>query len=888
MKRYFKTIAAATLSVLAVAACQKENLGGAQDGREVDVNLTLTSPEIGTKAYGDGTAVNTVHVYVYQVADDGAMTYIAPAASVEAATPTQEVSMTRGTAKYITRLVTGQKYTFVFWADYHKDGYTSPYTYDAASQTIAVNYTDAAGNDENRDAFYNVLKDVEITGAYSTDVKLYRPFAQINFGASDLAEAKSGGLDVQMAAVKLTKAATSLNLLSGAVEGEADVTFAETALAGGKLAVGGVDYDYLTMDYVLVGKDSKTLSDVTLSANNGAKAYTYSNVPLQGNYRTNIVGNLFTNPATANITVAPGFNEPGNNVEVKDVASVSEANTAFANGATYVNVKEVNDNENNLTIKLPKTETGVSLTLPTIPSGKTLTIEYADGAAEGEKPASLKLNVENAENVRIIAPNTHVELNGVTITNVTATTSGNTLVVGKDVTITTLKIEQGTAEIYGKVSTVEKGENAGIVTWYVDDQANLETALNNADKVVLTADIELKSGIAVSHSAELNLDTYSIANVVDIWDATNAVVNVDNCTLSISGKGSVKAKENDCYTFNVKNGGKLVINGGDFVGNVSVIQVDKGVAEVYGGNFSLVQTWSGAGAYGCDYMINMIDANYKAGEAKAIVCGGTFKGFNPGDCKAEGEHTNFLADVGYIVTEKDGWYTVSKGDNATLSEVLNTKGGVASVYGSFDIDYISVAKSSTLSLSANSVLNAIEKETLRLNKGGVLNIKGEGAIKATAVLPEDQVSALSVRNGGTVNIYDNVVLDGGSGSKGNYAVRLIQGTVNIYGGYFHSGLDANGTSSEVVYLESGYSSSSSCKLNISGGVFECDGDARYLINCQDTYVKKCQISIKGGIFVGFNPADNSADGEHTSYVAAGYKSQKTTYNGKDAWEVVPE
>ena len=47
MKRYFKTIAAATLSVLAVAACQKENLGGAQDGREVDVNLTLTSPAAG-------------------------------------------------------------------------------------------------------------------------------------------------------------------------------------------------------------------------------------------------------------------------------------------------------------------------------------------------------------------------------------------------------------------------------------------------------------------------------------------------------------------------------------------------------------------------------------------------------------------------------------------------------------------------------------------------------------------------------------------------------------------------------------------------------------------------------------------------------------------------
>ena len=50
-------------------------------------------------------------------------------------------------------------------------------------------------------------------------------------------------------------------------------------------------------------------------------------------------------------------------------------------------------------------------------------------------------------------------------------------------------------------------------------------------------------------------------------------------------------------------------------------------------------------------MINMIDANYKAGMATAVVKGGTFVGFNPGDCEAEGAHTNFLAE-GYY-TEKD-------------------------------------------------------------------------------------------------------------------------------------------------------------------------------------------------------------------------------------------
>lgn len=77
-------------------------------------------------------------------------------------------------------------------------------------------------------------------------------------------------------------------------------------------------------------------------------------------------------------------------------------------------------------------------------------------------------------------------------------------------------------------------------------------------------------------------------------------------------------------------------------------------------------------------------------------------------------------------------------------------------------------------------------------------------------------------------------------------------------------------------------------LNIYGGVFECDGDATYLINCKDEYRSKCTIKIMGGIFVGFNPADNTAEGAHTNFVAPGYKSVETTYNGKQAWKVVKE
>lgn len=41
----------------------------------------------------------------------------------------------------------------------------------------------------------------------------------------------------------------------------------------------------------------------------------------------------------------------------------------------------------------------------------------------------------------------------------------------------------------------------------------------------------------------------------------------------------------------------------------------------------------------------------------------------------------------------------------------------------------------------------------------------------------------------------------------------------------------------------------------------------------------------GGIFVGFNPADNTAEGPNTNFLADGYVSKEITYNVKQAWEV---
>lgn len=893
MKRYFKTIAAVVMAVLAVAACQKENLGEvAPDGREAEVKLTLTSPQIGTKSYADGQTVNKVFVHVYQQDAAGNLKYIAPAAAGESATPSQVVDMADGAAKYSTRLVTGQKYTFVFWAEC-LGAATSPYTYDPETKTVTVSYTGVAGNDETRDAFCNVLKDVEITGAYSSDVKLYRPFAQLNFGVTneDYAAAKAAGLEVTAAKVKLTNAATSLNLLAGTVSGAADVTFAAAALPTETLSAAGATYKYVAMDYVLVGKAAKTLSDVTLTltapgTQSTIPEYRWSNVPLQGNYRTNIVGNLFTSPAEVNITVDPAFDTPDYDVVV-GAANLAAANEAFAKGATSVTVEEIVSSDPDV-IVLPKTSEGVAITLPQAPDGKSITIKYDDTAAAGQKPQTLKVTAKNAESITIVAPDTHVEVNGVTVGTLTATTSGSTLVVGKDVKITTLNIEQGAAEIYGNVSKVVKGKNAGAIfcyvndkkdapanvdavcvetaeglTAYVNNQIAFEPALNRADKVVLEADMELNAGVVVSHDTELNLNKHIVSNVVDIWENSNAVVNVDNCTFSVVGtnSGKVIAKKDDCYTFNVKGNGKLIIDGGTYIGNVSVIQVEEGVAEVYGGNFSLAQTWPGTGPCGCDYMINMIDANYKAGKAKAVVKGGTFVGFNPGDCVAEGAHTNFCAE-GYASTRtitsmssdvKE--YTVKKvtevSDASSLIKAAEDGKSYIRLMSNIEVDRTVIVGSNwsyvTLDLNGHKITNS--KSIWNADKGdwsilsmrsvsGYLIVKGNGIIEAKEESDDSK---------------DAYAIDVQSESA---KVLLVDGE---FVGRTHSVYSFAGD----VYIEGGkYSNTNKEKHD-------------YVINCyNDNYKKTANIIVKGGEFANFNPGDCRAEGEHTSFLASGYKSEK--------------
>ena len=185
---------------------------------------------------------------------------------------------------------------------------------------------------------------------------------------------------------------------------------------------------------------------------------------------------------------------------------------------------------------------------------------------------------------------------------------------------------------------------------------SLQSAINMAqdgDTLKLVDDEKVTAAISIGKNITIDFNGYVVENIVDIWNepTVNSLLSVKggNVVLkdSTGNNGGLRAKQDDCYGIDIKNGASLTIESGKYIGNVSAVQVTEGKLIVTGGSFDLLQLWNQVGN-GYDYTLNCIDSSYKGGTAKVFVQGGTFSGFDPSNNYAEGKGTSFLAE-GYKV-----------------------------------------------------------------------------------------------------------------------------------------------------------------------------------------------------------------------------------------------
>lgn len=314
-----KTVFILFAAALAFVGCNKSVEEGA--GETVSASFQI-STEMTTKATldgdGQGVNVNRFIMEVWHVTGSGASQvselYTRQVKYGNQITAGTDISNPANTS-FTVSLVKGQNYDLLFWADKGGDQGADVY-YDTSDlhNVVLGAYT---GNDDGRDAFSKCVTLENVTSDPSMSVQLERPFAQLNIITQDIddIEANSGTVKVVPDAISVTfTAPTVFNVKTQDATASAPFT---SNVEPYYLTVGSqTDHYTLSMDYILASKNQQDIKEVTLTAKKNSSVLntqTFSNIPLQRNYRTNIKGNLLTTTGVFTVETAPVWTSPENN-----------------------------------------------------------------------------------------------------------------------------------------------------------------------------------------------------------------------------------------------------------------------------------------------------------------------------------------------------------------------------------------------------------------------------------------------------------------------------------------------------------------------------------------------------------------------------------------------
>jgi len=359
--------------MLLATSCSNDELDVVQSGNEAQVTFSLAAEGgIATRAISDGTGADLLYYAIFD-AQGKLITTINGSTAGLLKKENAFLNGSKQDAVEVT-LAKGQEYTAVFWA---QDASCTAYTVTAETDglKVAVDY-DGDNNNETRDAFFKA-EPFKVTGNTEIDVVLKRPFAQINVGVTeaDWKAAVESGIEITKSKVVIKNAATSINLLDGTVSGEEEVTY-NFATIPAKFATAEtleVDvnrdgtiqddekYKYLSMSYILTDNDAERTTleadglQFTFSPENGEDIVFDEGlhaVPVQRNWRTNILGKILTGDIQFNIEIDQRFDDnynlmypdkDDNSTAVFNVTNATELQTALNNATDGAVIYFAND-----------------------------------------------------------------------------------------------------------------------------------------------------------------------------------------------------------------------------------------------------------------------------------------------------------------------------------------------------------------------------------------------------------------------------------------------------------------------------------------------------------------------------------------------------------------
>ena len=254
-----------------------------------------------------------------------------------------------------------------------------------------------------------------------------------------------------------------------------------------------------------------------------------------------------------------------------------------------------------------------------------------------------------------------------------------------------------------------------------------------------------------------------------------------------------------------------------------------------------------------------------AEEARAISAETDLQ--NSIELKADKETVYTQEQVDAMLAEKQTEIDKIISDYEKLKEIVGDLGG--------DVEY-SVPADGKLTdmLKKSGIIKLTEDVESNTYAGGItskniatLNLGGKTITTTanTTTNPSIMVRGtqqFTIQGSGTLNANGHIAIE----ANGENAVITLGGTA------FGRPTYVTNREGELIYCYLG-------TINITNGVFRNDNDNKaFLLNCYDANYKNgtAKIVVTGGKFYDFNPANNTSEGEGTSYVPEGYVSVEST------------
>ena len=439
-----------TLAAIVLSSCAIDApVPSVDDGSEVCVIFKpALDASIQTRAIGDGGKIDQLKVGVYE--QNGSHSHI------------ETLEWERALSEGISlTLIEGRSYDLVFWA---QDSDNSAYEL-TENGTVTVDYNDYLDGGfakmEELDAFC-ATSSVTVTNQKIEDkgtITLSRPLAQFNF-ADNTTQPVQGN---HKAFVTFSSVPVSYDPTTGNVEmSQNPVVFSFADFTSDKLVVDGVEYYYISNNYLLSSKEELLTFNAALDLQNmdgtSVCQIELTDVQIEENKKTNVLGSIVQQPAQWSVWdgTIPAQNTISTDAqnryvidEAADLAWLGVNGSELEKGRTFIISRDIDMAELDglSSINLPQGSTFDG-------DGHTIKNVNLDGALFGNA-TNLTLRNLNLEEILITDASSHV---GVLVNTLKGSSSFSRITISNSSVTTTNGAAGGMVGYIARASEKERTE----------------------------------------------------------------------------------------------------------------------------------------------------------------------------------------------------------------------------------------------------------------------------------------------------------------------------------------------------------------------------------------------------------------------------------------------